>query len=101
MELTSELLKYLSVDNLLFILIALFGMFGHAYKKYITGALKGSITDYLFKNNPNRTLMAVFATVGACAALILGDQTPTQAGAWVLLAFTTGYTADSSANSDG
>lgn len=100
MDITVELVKYLSIDNLVFIIIACIGMIGHAVKKYLAGQLSGSIFQYLFTKNPKRSAMAVMTTLGACFALILGDQLPTQAGAFIMLAFTTGFTADSSVNKE-
>ena len=95
-----QFVKLFSLENGLFLFIAFLGMFGHATKKYLAGQLKSSVTDYLFFNNPKRSVLAVLTTVGAALALILGDQLPTQIGAFILLAFTTGFTSDSSVNRD-
>lgn len=95
-----ELLKYLTIDNGLFIGIAFLGMLGHAIKKYLTGQLTGSVIDYFFYHNKKRTSLALLTTLGATLSLILGEQIPIQAGSFVVLAFTTGFTADSTINSD-
>ena len=94
-----ELLKLFTADNVVFVLITFIGMFAHAYKKHLKGQLKGSLKDYFF-HNPNHTGLAAMAVLGASLAIILGEQIPTQVGSYILLAFTTGYTADSSINKD-
>lgn len=95
-----EILKYFSVDNGVFLMIAFVGMLGHALKKGLTGQLQGSIFEYIFKNNPKRTVLAIMTTIGAVAGIILGEQIPTQAGAYIMLAFATGFTADSTVNNE-
>lgn len=95
-----EVMKYFSLDNGLFIFVAYLGMLGHAIKKYLAGQLRGSVVDYIFLNNRKRTLLAVLSTLGAAVGVIIGDQLPTQAGAYLMLAFTTGYTADSAVNTE-
>ena len=97
---TQEILNYMTVDNGLFIGLSVLGMLGHAVKKYLYGQLSGSIFDYIWHNNKKRTALAVLTTLGATFGLILGEQLPTQIGAFIMLAFTTGYTADSSVNKD-
>lgn len=96
----TEILKYFTIDNGIFLLIAFAGMFGHAIKKYLTGQLNGSIFSYIFENNPKRTFLAVLTTIGAVAGIILGEQVPTQVGAYIMLAFTTGFTTDSTVNTE-
>lgn len=95
-----EIMKYFTIDNGLFILISMIGMLGHAIKKFLAGHLRGSVLDYLIFNNPKRTALAVLSTLAATIGVIIGDQMPTQVGAYIMLAFTTGYTADSAVNKD-
>lgn len=95
-----ELLTYFTVDNGLFMAISILGMISHAIKKYLTGQLSGSVVDYFFFHNGKRTTLAVLTTVLSVMGLILGEQLPEQIGAFIVLAFTTGFTADSTINSD-
>lgn len=95
-----EILKYFTIDNGLFMTIAILGMVGHGVKKFFSGQLSGSLTDYIFRNNTKRTVFAVLTTVGAVIGIVIGEQVPTQAGAFIMLAFTTGFTADSTVNKD-
>ena len=95
-----ELLKFLSLDNGIFIFISLLGLLGHAFKKYLSGQLSGSIVDYLFLNNPKRTVLAMLTTIASAVGLIVGEQIPVQAGAFIMLAFTTGFSVDSTLNRD-
>lgn len=95
-----EILKYFTIDNGLFLAIAFLGMIGHGAKKFFAGQLSGSLTDYVFHNNKKRTVFAVLTMIGAVAGIIIGEQVPTQAGAFIMLAFTTGFTADSTVNKD-
>lgn len=95
-----ELINYLNSDNGLFLAVAMLGMLGHAIKKYLTHKLRGSIIDYIFFNNPKRSALAVLTTISSSLGIILMGQLPTQLGAFLIMAFTTGYTADSTVNSD-
>ena len=97
---TTDFSTVLTATNAAFLGIGLIGLLGHAVKKYLSNELKGSIIDYLIYNNPHRSALAVLTTLGACLAVILGDQVPAQIGALAMLAFTTGFTADSSVNKD-
>lgn len=95
-----EFLKYLTIDNGLFISVVFIGMLGHAIKKYLAKELSGSIIDYLFFRNKKRSALAIFTAFGTAVGIILGEQLPTQIGAFLILAFTTGFTADSTVNTD-
>lgn len=95
-----QFLHYFTSDNLLFIGIGFIGMIAHAIKKYYADELSGSIYDYLFKNDKKRSVLAVLTTISALITVILSDQVPMQIGAFILLAFTTGFTADSTINKD-
>lgn len=99
-DMVKELLTYFTADNALFIFIAYLGMLGHAYKKFATGDLEGSVIDYVFRNNWKRTVLAVGSTFIACAAAILGEQIPAQLGAFIALAWSTGYMFDSALNKE-
>lgn len=96
-----QFLHYLTVDNLLFIVIGYIGMLAHAIKKYYSDELNGSVFDYLFRNSKKRTMLAVITNLGALTTIIFSDQVPTQIGAFIILAFTTGFTTDSTVNKDG
>ena len=100
MDMWNEFLKYFTVDNGLFISIVMFGMLGHAIKKFWAKELSGSIVDYVFRNNPRRTALAIFTGLSAGVGIILAGQVPTQVGAFVIMAATTGFTADSTVNKD-
>jgi len=95
-----QFLTFFTVDNGLFFVLSFLGMFSHAVKKYMQGQLTGSITNYIFKNNKKRTIIAILTNIGAIGTLILAQQVPTEIGAFIVLAMTTGYTSDSTANSD-
>lgn len=95
-----QFLTFFTVDNSLFFALSFVGMFSHALKKYMQGQLSGSIFDYVFKNNKKRTIIAILTNIGAIGTLILANQVPTEIGAFIVLAMTTGYTSDSTANSD-
>ena len=90
-----------SISNGIFLLFGLSGMLAHAIKKYYSNELSGSIFNYFFKNNQKRTILAIITTIGALLGVILGGQVPAQAGAFVMLAFMTGFSADSTVNKDG
>jgi hypothetical protein len=95
-----QFVQYLSEDNALFIVIGLLGMLAHAIKKYYANELSGNIIDYLFRNNKKRSVLAVLTTIGALITVIFNNQVPNQFGSFVMLAFTTGFTADSTVNRD-
>lgn len=97
-ELAVQLVSYLTWTNLLFLVVGITGMWGHALKKFLQGKLTGSIIEYFFKNNLTYSILATMTTLGACLTIILSDQLPDKAGAFILLAFTTGFTADSTIN---
>ena len=97
---TQQLLDYFTIANFIFILTGLLGMLAHASKKFLANELQGSIFEYVFKNNPKRTWLAIMGGLGASITIILSGQVPVQAGAFLLLAFTTGYTADSAINKE-
>ena len=101
MEMYNQLLTYFTIDNGLFLLIGLIGMAAHAIKKYFAKELSGSVVDYLFLKNKRRSIYAALTTIGALIGAILSGQVPMdQVGAFIMLAFTTGFTADSTVNKD-
>ena len=59
-----ELIKYATLDNSVFILVSLFGMLGHAIKKFVMGQLSGSLANYIFDHNKKRTILAVLTPFG-------------------------------------
>jgi len=101
MEISDQLHVLFTLDNLLFIIIGIAGMAGHGIKKFYQKQLSTTLTDYYWNNNKKRTLLAVATTIGALMGVVLGDQLPDKIGAWILLAFSTGYMSDSSINKDG
>lgn len=95
-----QFLTFFTIDNGLFFALSFVGMFSHAVKKYYNGQLSGSIYNYIFKNNKKRTIGAILTNIGVVGGLILAHQTPTEIGAFIILAMTTGYTSDSAVNKD-
>jgi len=95
-----QFLAFFTIDNGLFFALSFIGMFSHAIKKYYNGQLSGSIYSYIFKNNKKRTIVAILTNLGAIGTLILAHQVPTEIGAFIVLAMTTGYTSDSAVNKD-
>jgi hypothetical protein len=95
-----QFLAFFTPDNGIFVAIGFLGMLAHALKKFYKNELSGSVYDYLFNNNKKRTVLAIMANVGALVTVVLSGQLPSQIGAFILLAFTTGFTADATVNSD-
>lgn len=88
----------LSVYGIVFAL-SLGGMASHYLKKWLTGQIEGSLFNYLFRDNPRRTGLAVFTLIGVVGAAIAAGQFDGVSlqqlfmPAWLL-----GYTVDSVAN---
>lgn len=92
---------YINMTSFIFILIGVLGMFSHGLKKYLKNELSGSVYRYFFVTNKKQTALAVLTCLGSLAAIVFGDQMPTdKLGAFVLTAFSTGYMADSAINKD-
>lgn len=95
-------LSTLSADYLdlsAFFGLGMAGMLAHYVKKWARGEIVGNLDDYLFRDHRAATLMAVMSLFGTGASLWLSGQFANlQPGAFVLLAFSTGWACDSAIN---
>lgn len=82
-----------------FIAVGIVGAFAHWFKKWLLDEITGSLVDYLFRDHPKNTGLAMFTLVGlACAAWLAGQLDTLDVRALIALAFTTGFTVDSAVN---
>lgn len=80
-------------------LVAQAGMFSHYLKKWLRKEIEGSLVDYLWRDHPRETALAMFTLYGIVGSAILSGQfdglTVQQL---VLSAWLLGYTVDSAMN---
>lgn len=80
------------------------GMISHYLRRWSAGEIEGNLIDYMFKDNPRRSFLAVFGivtwSVGEVATGIFVNDAGTFVG-WaivLLMGWKTGYTGDSLGN---
>ena len=87
------------LQALSFLSAGLVGMFAHYLKSWLKREIAGNLVDYLFRDHPRKTALAVMALAGATGTAALGGQL---AGLTleqlVMMAFTTGFACDSALN---
>lgn len=86
---------------LLFILTGQVGMISHYAKQWTRGEIAGSLTQYLFKDQPRKTVAAASGVVGTGVSLFMAGQlAPDALSLFNLLTvgFASGYTANSLLN---
>ena len=82
-----------------FLAAGLGGMFAHYAKKWLRREINGSLIDYLLRDHPRETALAMLTFLGAAGTVYLSGQlTGLAIGPLLLTAFTVGYTCDSAIN---
>lgn len=80
---------------------ALIGMLGHYLRAWTSGELAGGLIDYLFRDNPRRSALAMFSVVTWCLGEVSTGLFATETGQFVgwglvlLSGIKTGYAGDS------
>jgi hypothetical protein len=78
---------------------SLAGMLSHYVKKWLRKEIDGSLVDYLFRDDPRRTTLAILTCIGAgLTGVLQGVFAGMTLSQVILLAFSGGYTIDSSVN---
>ena len=82
-----------------FIAVGVLGAFAHWFKKWFRNEITGNLFDYLFRDQPKSTGLALFTLVGlAGAAWLAGELDALDLRALIKIAFLAGYTVDSAVN---
>lgn len=83
----------------IFVAVGLVGMFGHYVKKWLKREINGSLINYLVRDHPRETALAMLVFLGAAGSVYLSGQLAGMPmGPLLMTAFTTGYTCDSALN---
>lgn len=92
-----------SLKNLLiFTAVALAGMLAHYIKSWTKNEISGNLLDYLFRDNPRSTVAAVGSVLGTAAtAYLTGVLDGAVLKTLLPLAFTAGFSLDSTFNKGG
>lgn len=85
------------------LIFGVIGMFAHYFVKWIQGEISGNLLDYLFRQEPRRTVLSLVALIGSSFTLVVSPVLmPNDVfigwGAVLWMAVTTGYGIDSVAN---
>jgi hypothetical protein len=86
--------KIFSIVTLVFLLVALLGVFMHSVKKWTQGEITGSVVDW-FVMNPKATVgVLLVAGSGVVSGVIANELTDFHAGVQFGAAFLLGFSAD-------
>ncbi len=86
---------------------AVFGMLVNYLRRWLAEEISGSLVDYMFRQNPRRTMLAVFGIVSWCAGEVASGLFVTGGGEFIgwglviLSGLKTGYAGDSLINKGG
>ncbi len=84
---------------IVYIIVGILGIVAHYIKQYLTENVKGSIYKYMVKDSPKRSLAMILTFIGSAIGYVLSGATDGMTWASLIgLAFTTGYSLDSSIN---
>lgn len=82
-----------------FIAVGALGACSHWLKKWLRNEIAGSLFDYLFRDHPKDTGLALFTLVGlACTAWLGGQLDTLDLRSLISMGFLAGYTVDSAIN---
>lgn len=91
--------QVLTLNTLIFVVVALVGAVSHALKKWWNEELQVGLLEYFFKKNVRSTLnMLAAALGGTLTGILAGTFTDPQVGAQVIAVWGIGWAANSSFN---
>lgn len=93
-DLTNPLHLWIAV-----MVLAQAGMFSHYLKKWLRKEIEGSLLDYLLRDHPRETALALFTLYGITATAILSGQFDALTLKQIVMpSWLLGYTVDSAMN---